>query len=96
MKSTKDIVDEAVERTLDPSQREKLIYRLERRLSLHRAAIFFGLIAFGIYSILYLIDREMDGVLMSLLFGMLILSIFVTIQVSKSSFSASFESVSVA
>ena len=83
MRSTKDIVNEAVERTLDPCQRKMLIARLESKLLLHRLAVIFGFIAFGIYSVLYLFDREMDGVLMSLLFGMLILSIFsytVTIQ----------------
>lgn len=75
MRTTKDIVEEAVAKTLDPTRRKALISRLENSLSRQRFAMILMIVAWSISVALYLIDR-MDGGMMALFLGMVILSVF--------------------
>ena len=76
MKSTKNLIEEAVAETLDPTRRRALISRLERNLPVQRLAMILTIIAFGLSVVSYLFDRINAGSLMSMVFGGVILSFF--------------------
>jgi|Laugrefabdmm15dn_1035133.scaffolds.fasta_scaffold123924_2 hypothetical protein len=76
MKSTKNIIEEAVAETLDATRRRALISRLEKTLPVQRLAMILAMIAFGIAAISFLFDRANVGSLISMVFGGAILSLF--------------------
>lgn len=81
IKSTKNIVEEAVAETLDPAKRRASIARLERILPGLRLAMVLTFIAFGLSAVPYLGGRTKDGSSMAMIFGGAILSV-VTYSVS--------------